>query len=336
MRTLSPLRTIFAIIAIALLFVLATFALPNNAYQRYNQFGGTIYANLGWIYERIHFDPAPVDIAVVGSSRTMLAISAPKLEANLAARGINAKVANFSIVGSGRNINAMIVDELFTAKKPKLIIVEVDETQYRYGHPAYDFAAPTRDILTQPFGLHDQPRQLFYLPYRNIKLFLAAILPQTFGIPAQFDASKYRGTTPETAKSFLLVPGRYIEMDKQIPVPELLKGARDSEKGKGPSRLPKPIADRYFGDDRVYIQSIVDAAHRHGAQVAFVFIPYYSGPTTIAARDFYAARGQVLDANFFADQDTQYQGWAHLNRAGALKMTDWLSTQIAPLLEAKP
>lgn len=335
MRTLSPLRTIGLIIGTALVFAIGTFMLPNSAYQRYNQFGGTIYANLGWIYERIHFDPAPIDIAVLGSSRTLLAISAPKLEAGLAARGITAKVANFSIVGSGRNINAMIVDELLTAKKPKLLIVEVDETPYRYGHPAYDFAAPTVDILTQPAGLHDQPRQLFYLPYRNIKMFLASIFPETFGIPAQFDASKYRGTTPETAKSFLLVPGRYIEMDKQIPIPVLLKGARDSEKGKGPTRLPNIIADRYFGDDRVYTQAIVDAAHRHGAQVAFVFIPYYSGPPTIAARDFYAARGPVLDAGFFANQDTQYQGWAHLNRAGALKMTAWLAGQIAPLLETK-
>lgn len=332
----SPLRrTFLLIVGSALLFTLGTFALPINGYIRYSQFGGTIYANLGWIYERIHFDPAPIDVAVLGSSRTMLAVSAPTLEAGLVARGINAKVVNFSVVGNGRNINAMIADELLSVKNPRLLILEVDETSYRYGHPAYQFSAPTVDILKQPIGLHDQVFNLLHLPYRNVRLFFASFFPKAFGFSTTFNRQKYRGSSPETAHSFEVVPGRYIEMNKQIPLSKLISGARTSEKNKTSSRLPKIIANRVYGDDRIYTEEIVNAARAHGVQVAFLFIPYFSGPTTIVDHDFYAARGTVLNAGALAAQDTQYQGWAHLNRAGALRLTRWLADEVALLLEPK-
>ena len=336
MRTISPIRTILLIIGTALLFVMATALLPLNSYQRYNQFTGTIYGNLGWMYERMHFDPTPIDVAVIGSSRTMLAISGPRLQADLAARGVEANVVNFSIVGNGRNIEAMIVNELLATKKPKLIIVEAMERRYKYGHPAFAYAAPTHEILTQPLGLQNQPMNLLYLPYRNARLFMASLLPSNFDMPTQFDPAKYRGSNPETTHSFMLIPGRWIEMEQRLSPGTLLSGARDNEaRTTRPSRLPAPIANHLHGDEIAYTQRIVDAARAHGTKVAFVYIPYYSGPAAIGERDFYAARGARHEAGFLADQDAMYQGWAHLNRKGAEVMTDWLSERIAPLLGEK-
>ncbi len=98
----------------------------------------------------------------------------------------------------------------------------------------------------------------------------------------------------------------------------------------------RAIANHLHGDEIAYTQRIVDAVRAHGTQVAFVYIPYYSGPPAIGERDFYAARGTLHEAGFFADQDAMYQGWAHLNRKGTEAMTDWLSERIAPLLGEAP
>ena len=44
--------------------------LPHDPYIRYQTMQGTIFERATWMYERLHFDPAPVDIVLVGSSRT--------------------------------------------------------------------------------------------------------------------------------------------------------------------------------------------------------------------------------------------------------------------------
>jgi|GEM_PF-4507149 lysophospholipase L1-like esterase len=64
--------------------------------------------------------------------------------------------------------------------------------------------------------------------------------------------------------------------------------------------------------------------------------PAPPSPTAIGERDFYAPRGTLHEAGFFADQDEMYQGWAHLNRKGAKVMTHWLAEYIAPLLGEAP
>jgi hypothetical protein len=335
MRIFPSGRATLAILAVALACVGLACLLPTNPYQRRVQLDGTIYDTTRWIYERTHYDPAPVDVAFVGASRTMLAINAPRLEADLAARGIPARVANFAVIGSGRNIQALMLGELMDAKRPKLLVIEVNEHVYPFGHQAYGPVAPNAAILAPPlFGLHDWPYHLIELPYRNVHLFAAKLFPQAFGIPDSFDPARYRGTTPDTTRSFRLPTGRLIDMDAHVPRATLEAGARAFEARKPPHAFPPAIAARVYGDDRVYTQAIVDAARAHGIPVAFLFLPYFSGPTTIDAQDFYAARGTVLNGGFVAQQPDLYEGWAHLNRRGAAEMTDWVADRIAPLMTA--
>src|SRR5271156_134290 len=97
-------RTILAAVGVALALSAAVCLLPENDYQRWQLVDGTIYGQLRWIYERIHFDPKPIDIAILGSSRTQLGLSAATVERELALRGKPANVVNFSLVGEGRNI----------------------------------------------------------------------------------------------------------------------------------------------------------------------------------------------------------------------------------------
>jgi hypothetical protein len=111
------LRTIVTSLATALALCALACLLPDNPYQRWQlvdsmDVDGGLFANLRWVYERMHFDDRPIDIAVVGPSSTFNGVTSERIERELAARGVTAHVANFSAVASGRNLQWAVVDEL--------------------------------------------------------------------------------------------------------------------------------------------------------------------------------------------------------------------------------
>ena len=90
----------------------AAVALPHNPYLRYQAMTGTIFERARWIYERIHFDDTPIDIAFIGSSRTARAVISPDIEARLAAQGLPRHVVNFSMPASGMDMRLTLAREL--------------------------------------------------------------------------------------------------------------------------------------------------------------------------------------------------------------------------------
>jgi hypothetical protein len=143
MTGLRLLGVLGAALGVALLLNAAVCLLPENDYQRWRladeSMGG---GRLRWIYERIHFDPKPIDIAIFGPSRAQLGLSAAAVEQKLAQRGKHANVVNFALPGDGRDIQWAILDELFRAKPPKVVVLEVEEQPYPFGHFAFRHLAP--------------------------------------------------------------------------------------------------------------------------------------------------------------------------------------------------
>jgi hypothetical protein len=54
----------------ALLATCGMTLLPHDKYLRYQSLNDRSAPNSYWIYERIHDDPTPIDIAFIGTSRT--------------------------------------------------------------------------------------------------------------------------------------------------------------------------------------------------------------------------------------------------------------------------
>ncbi len=86
MRRAGWPRILLTILAVGLVAAVAAALLPDNPYQRYATLDHTIQNRVRWIYERLHFDPTPVDVAVIGPSRSGAGVSSPRLEADLAAQ----------------------------------------------------------------------------------------------------------------------------------------------------------------------------------------------------------------------------------------------------------
>ncbi|HEY2356698.1 MAG TPA: hypothetical protein VGH86_04555 [Phenylobacterium sp.] len=329
MTRLHPLRSLLAVLGVALAAAVVASLLPENPYQRWQLLDGTIHGRSRWIYERVHFDPRPIDVAVVGPSRIARAVDADRLQAALTELGTPARVVNFALPEGGRNTNDVITEEMLSAKTPKLLIIGVIEKPSRFGHPAFKYIAP-RSMVVDPGYLANVKylQDLIYLPYRQMRLFAADIAPGAVGLTKTFDPKAYDPDPPPPLR-VKLDNGITRDMAQAGPPAELAEGVRVLEAGTRPPILPRSLADVEFGDDRHYVRRMVAAAQKKGVKVAFLFLPYYTGPTTIQEEPLYRQYGPVWNAGFLAPHTELYSDYAHLTSVGANQLTDWLAPLVS-------
>lgn len=336
MVPLRAFKKTMTILAAALGCAVVACLLPDNAYQRWQLLDGTIQSNARWIYERCRFDPTPIDVVLLGPSRMEKGLDAPRLAEALKARGLPDNVVNFSLPESGRNINFAIAKEMFAYKRPKLVILGVIEKPARFGHPAYKYVADRGSIVDPGFiGDLNYFSDLIYLPFRQMRLFAADLLPGGAGLTKKFDAANYLGHSVDTTGSTVLPDGKIKEGELPASAAELNRGVKKLEAGMHPPILPAKLADLEFGDERFYVRQIVNLAKEHGAQVAFLFLPFYSGPDDIQEIKFYQQFGPVINASFIGTHADWFADYGHLTRGGAHILTDWLVEPIAALLKSE-
>lgn len=333
MRLVNAPRIILAILGLALLAAAAACALPDNPYQRWQLLDGTIHARARWIYERIHDDPTPIDVVFVGPSRTEKGINAGRLQSELAAQGLNDTVVNFAMAEAGRNLNYVIVRELLKSRTPKLLVLGVTEKPSRFGHPAFKYIATAGEIL-EPGYLTDLNyfSDLLYLPYRQIRLFAASWLPGGTGLARRFDPARYQGPSLDATGNEVLPDGRIKEGVKPASMHELLRGVHKLERGMHPPILPARYADLEFGDERHYVREICRMARAKGVKVAFLFLPYYTGPDSIQESKLYESCGPIWNEAYLAPHAELFADYGHLTKHGAEVATDWVEPKVAALL----
>ena len=327
------LGSICASIAVAILLNMLVCLLPTDPYQRWQLVDGTLFEPLRWSFERIHFDHRPVDIAIVGDLKTLLGLSAERVEERLSALGESAHVANFSVPAAGRNIQWAVLNELYKAKSAKVIVVGVDDVPYHWGHPAFKYVAPAVAIAVPAAPLlHNYFYDLAYLPGRQLRLFLARLLPGLFGLRLQFDPKIYTHTRSDFTSGSWVAEGKTVDMEAEVPERTLLR-----------ERLPPPrttLADQILfrccndGDDHVYIRAIAKIARARGAQLIFVHVPIFNGSERVADRDFLSRYGLVLDRceiGEFIHNPTLFQSPGHLNHTGSMKFSDCIALAVASL-----
>jgi hypothetical protein len=317
---------ILAMLGVALVLTVAVCLLPENAYQRWKLVDSD-YGRLRWIYERIHYDPRPIDVVILGSSRSQLGFSPPGIEQQLAEHGKDANVVNFSIFNVGRNIQWVILREIYKAKSPRVIVLEVAEPHYPFGHHLFKDLASTKAIISAPKqALHEYFNDLTYLPALKLKLFGANLFPELFGLAKQFDPQAYERNPTDFTKNFLDDTGHIVDMGKTVPRGTLVE--QMSQQASRNAWIASEYARLNGGDDRIYIRKIADDAKAHGAQLIFVYMPNFTGPGTVSDPDFLKQYGSVIDNGDLASRDQLFENWSHLNHAGAMTTTARLADEI--------
>ena len=316
MAGLRLLGVLCAAVAVALALSAAVCLLPENRYQRWQLMDSSLDGRLRWIYERIHDDPRPIDVAILGASRAQLGLGAAAIEQQLAEHGKHANVVNFSLEGSGRNIQWAILDEIYKAKSPKAIVLEVDQQPFPVGHFAFKYVAPADAIVLPPTPfLHNYLYDLAYLPIRKVRLFGANLFPGLFGLTKQFDPELYARRRTDYTTSFPGEFGKIVDMEHAVPRAVLLAEPREP---LPQTSLVRAISRINGGEDHLYLRKIAEAAKAHGTKLIFVYLPMFNNSGTISDVDFLKSYGLVVDNGDLAQRDELYENWSHLNHAGSV------------------
>ncbi|MDF0489788.1 hypothetical protein PX554_16760 [Sphingomonas sp. H39-1-10] len=306
--------------------------LPHDRHIRYQQFGGTAMLPLGWVYDRLHYDRTPIDIAIIGASRTEVGVSGPQVEAILTAKlGRTVHVANLSLPQDGRNLHYEMTKELLaTHPEVRLILYSLIEHASRTGHPAFRDVADTSDVLRAPILLNPKYfDNLAYQPYRQLSLFLQTQMPGLFGVHRDFDPKRYAGPDHDGTLSHWSVRGNWVDRDTIHSAAELAKAAKGKVARRSPVFLGTRFREYEYVVERHYTRATIALAHAHHVETGFLYLPIYAHDQPIADADFYRARGFVLNAGAIGNDARNYSDYAHLNRVGSGKVSRWLAGWLA-------
>ena len=246
----SSRNAVVIMLLVGVLAALGAACLPDNPYQRF-QLLGVLYQRLPWIYERIHFDPKPINVAILGPSKTFMGVSGSEVEQRLSVLGKPASVANLSLVYQGRNAQWAILDELYKVKNPHIIVVAIDAKAAPWGHPWFMYFAPVKDLVFPPsIFLHDYLLDAAFLPFRQMELFAASLFPNVLGFRDAFDPVRYANTRNDFTTSFTDNGSTFVDMDRVVSAAKLKAELEEYKKTLHSPRLPRTLAPWVEADDR--------------------------------------------------------------------------------------
>jgi hypothetical protein len=314
------------------LYGVVTYLLPHDPYIRYQQMVDSDFFRGRWVYERIHYDRTPIDVAIIGSSRVEAAVSAPDLEKALSdSLGRPIHVANLAVPLEGRNAHYLIARELMENRPETRIILVSVVGLAPLSHPAFRYLADPIDLLGAPLLLnHYYFLDAAFLPYRQMSFFIQTQFPGLFGVSRIF-RSDYMGTAFDTTYSFHLPSGKLVDRFATLSE-EKQKAALQENMPAGPWRplsrwdaLNNPL-------EAAYTERLVDVARNHCVETIFIYLPVYGGAPHMYDEEFYRHLGPLLDAQPLGNAPHDFSDVGHFNRYGTNRVSSWLREAIAPYL----
>jgi len=294
---------LFSIPLIAFLSVILCFPMDKRFAYAYT--GKDSYTRSLWIYDRINNNSTPIDVAFIGTSRTIHAINDSVLQKQLlTVYSIKTHLANLGYYRFGRNMNYVIIKELLKKRTVKTIVLEVTSDEDISSNLDFGYMADLIDViypahinqvyfsdLCKSFNVH-----LSYIKYKlNLENdTINCVLPQIYG---------YGNSTQLANLNDLKHMDRY-------PVTNYF--------GRWPNILYP----------RAYLNKIAELCKANNVKLYFLYIAGYTTYSRPPLElDTYKKYGQVfLPPYTISDHAENFMDEAHMNNTGADKMTDYLLT----------
>jgi hypothetical protein len=328
---MSVARRTYWLIALAtgVLAWAALFWAPIDPAQRFHAAAATDYLKAGWIYDRLHDDPTPVDIAFLGSSRMMQGVNAASVEAGLnAATGRGLHVANLALPDVGRDVPYLTERLLLATKRPKLLVIETDYLEGTRPAAGFPLLTSGANLLEMPWLLNQGlPYDLLYVPAHNLRLLWDRLAGAGAG-----EGAPYAGPHWDDTEITRMRDGH-----ASLPRTEFLAEADLRRDAAWWAENLRRKAAQY--DDWAWLQlrynekilrRMLEAARAAGTRVVFLYIP----PVGIGAEPFHAALLRQFGEIWALPPEIEgdHRLWmnpTHPNAYGARKISAWLGQRLA-------
>lgn len=332
------LVTFFLVICLTVVVAaVVSVSLPHSHYIRYQSFHGTIFSRLSWVYDRLVHDETPIDVLLIGSSRTARGIDAAGLQSALDDRGFNVNVANLSLPASGFDQRMTVIRDATKHHDVKLVVWGITEVFPRDGHQIFADFGSVEEILSSPWLINrNLPVSLARLPYRQIKNALANVVPEAFGYRSTFDPNNYLGLHPDLRLFNDPSWNREKELGRIVTEAHKQSLAKESKLRKRnirPPILPDALRWAEFGVSRNYVRELVELAEVKGFSLAFVHLPFYKGHPVPLEDAWLAQFGPVWKAQFLMDDPINYIDAGHPSEHARPMIVSWMADNITEILE---
>lgn len=331
--TLRSLPFLAIIVTIGMLLLMVISLLPHDPYIRFQQLSreAVPYLRVKWIYERIHFDKTPIDIAFIGTSHTQSGVSSRLVEESLAAMGDKRHVVNLAVPHLGRDMHYLVARELLENRKVQTLVVEVQYMEARAPHPGFQRLARVGDILDQPLfvnvGVVDN---LARLPMRQLELFAKTMRPDWFGMQAGFSNAAYEG--PHYDDTYLShgTDKPRTSVKQRIDFKEELRGIENDFVQKQALARRTDLAvfseNPLYRVNNMYLKMLLEMAERRSVKVVFMYLPQLDAKLAPHRGAWFAQRGEILVPADVIANPGLWQNADHLNVYGANALSAWLAT----------
>ncbi len=306
-------RLTFHIAVFLLPIVAGVYILPANEARVFNGLENDCAGRGQWIYHRLYESDQPVDLAFLGSSKTIHSVNPMILEEST---GLN--VANLGYCRYGRNLQYNFLKRLIQQKEPRFVVVEVRYSENPYSHPIFPYVASVSDLLTA-------------YPFYNKDWFTDELTAFQYRLQmAQEDLfSDYQNSTtgpPDTSEhSFQPLIGDAGKSDLQL---------MREKRQKGDDRTAwKRDFDNTF--PHAYLKRMWRLCEKHGVKLLFLYLPNYGVPAgKPLSWEQYAKYGALMiPPDSILDKPENWADPNHLNHRGTSAMTQWLKAELPDLLE---
>ena len=286
-----------------LIGVVFLFLIPVDKNFSYHFVKGECDNKASWIYNRIFNQKENIDIAFTGASQTSCSIMDEYLEKELTkVSGHDIKVANIGYCRRGRDIQYVMLKDLFQQKKPKILVIEVAEDEPKKSHPVFPYLAETKDL----WGSFVFSNQRF--PINIWK-----------GVVVRFEYLKYRLFQDERLNT-----NRITGKFGYLPSDQVAEsGILDKNKADWSTRLskskPELVRKVEWNYSKHYLEKIVELARQNNCEIVFLYLPESGSNLKYPLlNDYYKSFGKliVLPDSIL----TNAQNWkdaTHFNDTGA-------------------
>lgn len=302
-------RIFFNVLLFLLPLVILIYLIPIDRRQRFIQLKEDCSYRGIWLFDRVHHNHNPIDVAFFGSSKTINGIMDECIEKQLNLPSVHA--VNFGYCRYGVNLYFVLLKEILRSKKPKILFLEVRREENRYSHPVFPYIADANDIfLATPFFNRDLVRDYFDSFLYRLKLLKVQYFKKDSAAPFHTGDFGFMGSGDTASKALM----EKVKLEHTIPAIQL-------------DLLGRYL---YMTYPERYLKKLSELCNENHIRLIFLYFPEYCShvkePLDIMT---YRKYGNVLIPPYeiFNDPDNWGDG-SHLNRAGARKLSEWLAGQI--------